>query len=91
MSSIYKRLGLTILFYNGVEKKNQDFYPYSRERKSYRLTLHGPVVDSGFRDKSYRVQVNPLPEYDVISHLVCLHLALHLDVEDLQVLASCNM
>ena len=46
------------------------------------------MVDSGLRDESYGVEVDPLPEDDVVRHLMCLHLALHLNVEDLQVLAG---
>ena len=52
------------------------------------LTFHGPVVNSCLCDKCNGVQVDPLPEDDIICHLVCFHLALHLNVEDLQVLSS---
>ena len=52
------------------------------------LPLHGPVVDGGLRYQGDGVEVDPLPEDDVVRHLVGLHLALHLNVEDLQVLGS---
>ena len=52
------------------------------------LTLHGPVVDGGLGDEGDGVEVDPLPEGHVLHHLVCLHLALHLNVEDLQALPS---
>ena len=45
------------------------------------------MVDSGLRDESYGVEVDPLPEDDVVCHLMYLHLAFHLNVVDLQVLA----
>lgn len=53
-----------------------------------KLTFHGPMEDSGFRHQGNGIQVDPPPKDDVIGHLVSLHFALHLDVEDLQVLAS---
>ena len=54
------------------------------------LTLHGPMVYCCLCDKSNGVQVDPFPEDDVVCHLVGLHFALHLNVEDLEVLASCG-
>ena len=52
------------------------------------LTLHGPVVDAGVSDKGNGVEVDPLPEGYVLHHLVGLHLALHLNVENLQAFPS---
>lgn len=46
------------------------------------------MVDSSFCHQGNGIQVDPLPKYDIISHLVSLHFALHLNVEDLQVLPS---
>ena len=47
------------------------------------------MVDSGLRDESYGVEVDPLPEDDIVRHLMFLYHALHLNVvEDLQFLAS---
>ena len=52
-------------------------------------TFHGPMVDSGLRDESYGVEVDPLPEDDVVHHLMFFYHALHHNVvEDLQFLAS---
>ena len=51
------------------------------------LTLHGPVVDGSLGYQGDGVEVDPLPEGDFLHHLVGLHLALHLNVEDLQTLA----
>lgn len=51
-------------------------------------TLHGPVVDGGLGYQGNGVEVDPLPEHDLVCHLVSLHLALHLDVEDLDVFTS---
>ena len=51
-------------------------------------TFHRPMVDGGLGDESDSVEVDPFPEDDFICHLVGLHLALHLNVEDLKVLAS---
>ncbi len=48
------------------------------------------MVHSGLRNQGNGVQVDPLPKDDLICHLVSLHFALHLDVEDLQVLSSCE-
>ena len=47
------------------------------------------MEDGGLCDKGDGVQVDPLPEDDLVHHLMCLHLTLHLYVEDLEVLASC--
>ena len=52
------------------------------------LTLHGPVVDGGLCNQGDGVEVDPLPERDVLDHLVGLHLALHLNVEYLETLCS---
>ena len=52
------------------------------------LTLHGPVVDGGLGNQGDGVEVDPLPERDVLDHLVGLHLALHLYVEYLETLSS---
>ena len=54
------------------------------------LTLYGPVVYRGLSDQGNRFQVDPLPEDDFIGHRVCLHFALHLNVEYLQCLTSCR-
>ena len=53
-------------------------------------TFHAPVVDCGVRGQCHCVNSNPLPELDVLGHRVGLHLALHLNVEDLQRLPSCR-
>ena len=42
------------------------------------------MVDSSIRGQSHRVDTDPLPELDVLSHRVSFHLTLHLNVEDLQ-------
>ena len=47
------------------------------------FTFHGPVIDRGFCYQGDGVEVDPLPEGDVLHHLMGLHLALHLYVEDL--------
>lgn len=49
-----------------------------------RITLHAPVVDCVVCDEGNSVEGDPLPEGHVIRHCVGLHLALHLNVEDLQ-------
>ncbi len=48
------------------------------------------MENGGLCNEGDGVQVDPLPEYDLVCHLVCLHFALHLNVEDLQTLASCR-
>ncbi len=48
------------------------------------ITFHRPVVHGRLSDQSDRVGVDPLPEHHVLVHVVRLHLAFHLDVEDLQ-------
>jgi hypothetical protein len=53
-------------------------------------TFHGPVIDSSVCDQSNCVEVHPAPEDNVFSHIMCFHLALHLNVEDLKGLASCE-
>lgn len=53
-----------------------------------RVALHAPVVDGVVCDQGDRVERDPLPEGHVVSHGVSLHLALHLDVENLQRLCS---
>ena len=45
------------------------------------LTLYGPVVYRGLGNQGNRLEVDPLPEDHFICHCVCLHLALHLNVE----------
>lgn len=50
------------------------------------LTLHRPVVDGGLGYQGNGVQVHPLPEGHVLHHLVGLHLTLHLNVENLEIL-----
>ncbi len=54
------------------------------------LTFHSPVVDGGVCDEADDVDADPLPERHLVGQSVCLHLALHLDVEDLQGLPSWN-
>lgn len=54
------------------------------------ISLHAPVVDSRVRHQGDGVYRDPLPEHDVLRHCVSLHLALHLDVKDLQRLRSCG-
>jgi len=46
--------------------------------------LHVPVVDSGGGDKTKLGGGDPLPKHHLLWHLVRLHLRLHLQVEDLQ-------
>ena len=48
------------------------------------VPLHAPMVDGIVSHKCHCVQGDPLPEGDVISHGVGLHLALHLNVKDLK-------
>lgn len=52
------------------------------------LTVHAPVVAGIVGGERDRVGVDPLPEDDLLRHRVRLHLALHLDVEDLQRFSS---
>ena len=47
-------------------------------------TFHGPMVAGSVCDQTNDVDRNPLPEDDLFSHGVGLHLVLHLNVEDLQ-------
>lgn len=54
------------------------------------LTFHAPVVDGIVCDETDGVNTDPLPESHFICHCVCLHFALHLNVEDLKGLASCT-
>ncbi len=49
-----------------------------------RVALHRPVEDGLLGDEGDRLDVDPLPEDDVLRHRVRLHHRLHLDVEDLQ-------
>lgn len=53
-----------------------------------RVTLHAPMVDRVVCDQGDSVEGDPLPEGHVIRHRVSLHLALHLNVKDLQGLCS---
>ena len=46
------------------------------------------MVYSGVCDKCDGVEADPLPEGDVVCHVVGLHLGLHLDVEDLESLVG---
>lgn len=48
-----------------------------------RLPFHAPVVDSVVGDQCDRVQRDPLPKGDIVSHGVRLHFALHFNVKDL--------
>ena len=41
------------------------------------------MVDGGLSNQGNGVEVDPLPEDDIIDHLVSLHTTLHLNVEDL--------
>ena len=52
------------------------------------FTFHRPMKDSSLGNQGDGVEVDPLPEDDVVHHLVSLHSALHLNIEDLQVLSS---
>ena len=62
--------------------------PHCLELFQIELTLHGPVVDGGLGNQGNGVEVDPLPEHDVLHHLMGLHLALHLNIEYLQTLPS---
>lgn len=55
------------------------------------ITFHAPVINTCVSDKSYSVHRNPFPEYNIFRHCVRLHLALHLDVENLKSLTSCEI
>lgn len=46
------------------------------------------MVDGGIRHQTDSVHIDPLPEGDFLRHRVGLHLALHLNVEDLEGAAS---
>jgi len=48
------------------------------------------VVDSSVSGQGNCVDGDPLPELNILSHRVSLHLTLHLNVEDLQCLPSCQ-
>ena len=50
------------------------------------VALHGPVEHRGVRHDAQHRGPDPGPEHHALGHLVRLHLALHLDVEDLQVI-----
>lgn len=63
--------------------------PHAR-RNNRKLTLHAPVINTCFSDKSYSVDRNPLPEYHIFSHRVRFHFAFHLNVEYLESLTSCD-
>ena len=47
------------------------------------VPLHGPVVDRGLRHQGDHVLGDPLPEDDVVSHRVGLHLGLHLNMDQI--------
>lgn len=49
-----------------------------------RVAFHGPMVHRCLGHQGQRVQRDPLPEDHILSHCVSLHLALHLNVKDLQ-------
>ena len=48
------------------------------------IPLHRPVIHYSLCDNTDSVEIDPLPEYDVIWHGMALHLALHLNVEYLE-------
>ncbi len=49
-----------------------------------RIAFHAPVIHRGLGDQCDGVDGDPLPENDIVGHGVRLHLAFHLDVENLQ-------
>ena len=55
-----------------------------------RVALHAPVEHSVVRYHADGVDVDPFPEVDLLGQVVGLHLALHLNVEDLESAASCS-
>ena len=56
--------------------------------KCITLTVHAPVVAGIICDKGHCFGIDPLPENHLLCHVVCLHLTLHLYVEDLKGLPS---
>lgn len=52
------------------------------------IPLHAPVIDGRIRHQGNSVYWYPLPEHDLLCHGVSLHLALHLNIENLQCLGS---
>jgi len=62
----------------------------SKLKHDCRPTFHAPVVDGGVGGQGNGVDGDPLPELDVFGHRMSLHLALHLNVEDLQRLTRCR-
>ena len=52
------------------------------------ITFHRPVVDGCLCYQGNSVEIDPLPEDDIIGHLVSLHPTLHFNVEDLEALAG---
>jgi hypothetical protein len=53
-----------------------------------RSAVHTPVQDSGFGNETKGIQTDPFPEDDIFGRLPSLHLALHLNVEDLELPSS---
>lgn len=54
------------------------------------VTLHAPMVDGVVGHQGNGVERDPLPEGHIVRHGVSLHLALHLNVENLQSLCGCK-
>lgn len=54
-------------------------------------TFHRPVINCGFCDKCKSIDIDPFPESNIFNHGVCLHLAFHFNVEDLERSSSCHI
>ena len=61
------------------------------EHEQILITFHRPVINCGFCDKCKSIDIDPLPESNIFNHGVCLHFALHFNVEDLERSASCHI
>ena len=61
------------------------------EHEQILITFHRPVINCGFCDKRKSIDIDPFPESNIFNHGVCLHLAFHFNVEDLERSASCHI
>ena len=61
------------------------------EHEQILITFHRPVINCGFCDKSKSIDIDPFPESNIFNHGVCLHFALHFNVEDLKRSSSCHI
>lgn len=65
--------------------RNPPAEPHATPARPRLRTLHRPVEDGRARDEGDGAGRDPLPVDDRLGHLHALHLRLHLEVEDLQI------